>query len=45
MAQAKDKDLSKKEKFLPEDNVLMNKNVSFGHNDSIEWVEDEYILG
>ena len=44
MAQAKDKDLSEEEKSLSEENVLMNKNVGFGHNDSIEWAKNEYVL-
>ena len=45
MAQAKDKDLSEKEKSLSEENVLMNKNVGFSHNCSIEWAKNEYVLG
>ena len=45
MAQAEDKDLSEKEKSSSEETVLRNKNVSFGHNGSREWAEDEYVLG
>ena len=45
VAQAEDKDLYEKEKSLLEETVLMNKKVSFGHNGSIEWVEDECVLG
>ena len=45
VAQAEDKDLSEEEKSSSEETVLMNKKVSFGHNGSREWVEDEYVLG
>ena len=45
VAQAEDKDLYEKEKSLSEETVLMNKKINFGHNGSIEWVEDEYVLG
>ena len=45
MAQAEDNDLSEEEKSLSEEIVLMDKKVSFGHNGSREWTEDECILG
>ena len=41
VAQVEDNDLSEKEKSSPKETVLMNKKVSFGHNGSREWVEDE----
>ena len=34
MAQAKDKRLSEEEKSLLKETMLLNKNVSFGHNGS-----------
>ena len=45
MAQAEDNDLSEGEKSLSEEKVLIDKKVSFGHNGSREWAEDECILG
>ena len=45
VAQVGDKDLSDEEKSSSEETVLMNKKVSFGHNSSREWVEDECVLG
>ena len=45
MAQAKDKRLSKEEKSSSEETMLVNKEVSFGHNSSREWVKDKCILG
>ena len=45
MAQFEDKGLSKEEKSSSEETVLMNKEVSFGHNGSKGWAEDECVLG
>ena len=45
VAQAEDKGLSGEEKSLLEENVLVNKDVSLGHNGSREWTKDKYILG
>ena len=45
MAQAKDNGLSEEEKSSSEETVLMNKKVSFGHNGSRGWAEDECVLG
>ena len=45
VAQAEDKGLSEKEKFSSEETVLMNKEVSFGHNGLRGWAEDECVLG
>ena len=45
VAEAEDKGLSKEEKSLLEENVLVNKDVSFGHNGSRGWAKDKYILG
>ena len=45
VAQAKDEDLSEEEKYLSEETVLVNKEVSFGHNGSRTWAEDKCILG
>ena len=44
MAQAEDNGLSEEEKSSSEETVLMNKEVSFGHNGSREWAEDECVL-
>ena len=44
MAQAEDNVLSEEEKSSSEETVLMNKEVSFGHNGSREWAEDECVL-
>ena len=45
VTQAEDKGLSGEEKSLLEENVLVTKDVSFGHNGSREWTKDKYILG
>ena len=46
VAQAEDEGLSEEEeKSLLEENVLLNKDVSFGHNGSRGWAKDKYILG
>ena len=45
MAQVEDKGLSKEEKSSSEKIVLINKEVSFGHNGSRGWAEDECVLG
>ena len=45
MAQAEDESLSKEDKSLTEENVVVNKKVSFDHNGSRRWAEDKYILG
>ena len=45
VAQAEDKGLSGEEKSLLEENVLVNKDVSFGHNGSKGWAEDKCLLG
>ena len=45
MAQAEDERLSEQEKFQSEETVLVNKDVSFGHNGSKGWAEDKYLLG
>ena len=45
MVQAEDKGLSEKEKSSSEKTVLMNKEVSFGHNGLRGWAEDECVLG
>ena len=44
VAQAEDKGLSKEEKSLLEETMLVNKKVSFGHNGSRGWAEDKCIL-
>ena len=45
VAQAENRGLSEEKKSLSEETVLMNKEVSFGHNGSRGWVEDKCILG
>ena len=45
VAQAEDKGLSEEEKSLSKENVLVNNDVSFGHNGSRGWAEDKRILG
>ena len=40
MAQAEDERLSKKDKSLSEDVMLVSKEVSFGYNGLIGWAED-----
>ena len=45
MAQTEDEKLSKEDKSLTEETVLLNKKVSFGHNGSRRWAEDKYLLG
>ena len=45
MAQAKDERMSKEDKSLSKETVLVNKEVSFGHNGLRGWAEDECILG
>ena len=45
VAQAKDNGLFEEEKFSLEETVLMNKEVSFGHNGSRGWAEDKCLLG
>ena len=45
MAQVEDNNLSEDEKSSSEETMRMNKKVSFGHNGSREWVEDECVLG
>ena len=45
MAQIEDERLSEEDKSLTEETVLVNKKVSFGHNGSRRWAEDEYLLG
>ena len=45
MVQVEDNDLSEEEKSLLEEIVLINKNVSFGHNGLRECVEDKCVLG
>ena len=45
VAQAENEDLSEEEKSLSEKIVLVNKEVSFGHNGSRRWAEDKCILG
>ena len=45
VAQAEDEGLSEEEKSLLEENVLVNKDVSFGHNGLRGWAKDKYILG
>ena len=45
VVQVEDKDLSEEEKSLSEEIVLINKNVSFGHNGLRECAEDECVLG
>ena len=45
VTQAEDKGLSREEKSLLEENVLVNKDVSFGHNGSKGWAEDKCLLG
>ena len=40
-----DEGLFKEEKSLLEETVLVNKEVSFGHNGSRGWAEDKCILG
>ena len=44
MAQVEDKGLSEEEKSSSKETVLMNKEVSSGHNGSREWAEDECVL-
>ena len=44
VAQAEDKGLSEEEKSSSEETVLMNKEVSFGHNGSRRCAEDECVL-
>ena len=39
MAQVEDNDLPEEEKPSSEETVLMNKNVSFGHNVLREWAD------
>ena len=45
VAQAEDKDLSKKERPSSEETVLKNRKVVFGHNSSGECAKDENVLG
>ena len=45
MVHAEDEGLSKQGKSWSEETVLVNKNVSFGHNDSRGWVEDKCLIG
>ena len=45
MAQVEDERLSEEDKSLSEETVLVNKEVSFGHNDLRGWAEDKCILG
>ena len=45
MAQAEDERMSEEDKFLLEEIVLVNREVSFGHNGLRGWVEDKCILG
>ena len=42
---SEDEGLFKEEKSLLEETVLVNKEVSFGHNGSRGWAEDKCILG
>ena len=44
MAQAEDERLSKEDKSLIEETVLVNKKVSLGYDGSERWVEDKYPL-
>ena len=43
-AQAEDKVLSEEEKSLSKETVLVNKEVSFGHNGSRGWADDKCII-
>ena len=45
VAQAEDEGLSKEEKSLSEKTMLVNKEVSFGHNGLRGWAENKCILG
>jgi len=45
VAQAEDERMSKKDKSLLEETVLVNKGVSFGHNGLRGWAKDKCILG
>jgi len=45
VAQAKDERVSKEDKFLSEETVLVDNEVSFGHNGLRGWAKDECILG
>ena len=45
VAQAENKGLFEEKKSSSEEIVLVNKEVSFGHNGSRGWVEDKCILG
>ena len=45
VAQGEDEGLSKEEKFLSNETVLVNKEVSFGHNGLRGWAKDKCILG
>ena len=45
VAQVEDKGLSEEEKSSSKKIVVMNIKVSFGHNGSREWAEDECVLG
>ena len=44
MAQVEDERLSEEDKSLLEEIVLVNKEVSFGHNGLKGWAEDKCIL-
>ena len=44
MAQTEDDSLFEEEKSLLKEIVLVNKEVSFGHNGSRGWAEDKCIL-
>ena len=45
MAQSKDERVSEEETSLPEETILMGREISLGHNGSRRWAEDKRILG
>ena len=44
MAQVEDEKLSKEDKSLSEEVILVSEEVSFGHNGLMGWVDDKCIL-
>jgi len=45
VAQSEDEGLSMEEKYLSEEIVLVNREISLGHNGSKGWAEDKCIHG
>ena len=45
VTQSEDERLFEEEISLPEETMLMNREISLGHNDSKRWAEDKHTLG